>query len=114
MGNIIAWVRKLGAGWYVQWRDAAVAKIKAAFMSILDGIEADAQPAAIAAFDAGKAAASAKLAAGGSIGDAEVAARDAVEASLVASGKALAQDVIDHALASIMAEVEVPAVQAAA
>jgi len=101
--NLLSWVRSLGAGWFVEWRDAVENKAKAAFQAILNSIEEDAQPVAIAGFDAAKTAVLAKLASGGSVQDAEGAAIDALKATLAANGKTLAEDAFTHIVAAVMA-----------
>lgn len=104
--SLFSWVKSLGAGWWDEWRDAAEAKAKAAFHAILNTVESDSQLALIAAIDAAKAAALAKLSTSGATpGDIGVAARNAAEASLTASGKTIGQDALNAALAGMLASV---------
>lgn len=104
--SILDTVKKLGAGWYVEWRDSVLAKAKAAYHGILNAIEPEIQADVImigtAAEQAGLAAFRANP---GDVGAIGVAIRNAAEQSAVASGRQIGADALEAVIAGVTAKV---------
>lgn len=112
--SLLNWVKSLGAGWWTEWRDEAEVDAKAAFKAILSALTPEAQSAIIAAEQVGIATFEASTKAGKSTGDAAVDARNAIEASVAASGQAIEADTLSLILEAVTAAVQKTATPAPA
>lgn len=104
ISNLGQWVKGLGKGWFVPVRNAISAPLLVAVHSLYGELTSKGSVALLAAVNAAETAAEAVLAANptASIGDIGVAARNAGEASLAASGQQLEQSLFLEAVRDVL------------
>ena len=101
--NLLASIEKLGAGWWVPFRNSVEAEAKTAWDALIASVAPEAKADLVAAVSAGEAAALAAIKSGSSWSDAAPIALQTAEKALEADGVGIGQDVLQAAVTAMLA-----------